>query len=497
MTPPIRPSTTAGASVASLPQSHEDEVLREQAPGRDAMRLARTRVTEDDFPPALLLLAFSAVALCMPPHNDTWWHLRSGLEMVRHGGLVLTERLSHTAQGSPLFHNHEWLTQLLFYTLYSTGGPVLLAAACAASVLAGIVAAWRLVVGSPEARFGFLVVLLVGTTMGWAIRPQAISLPLFVLALYLATSDRDRWLPVLCLVWANLHAVAVTGVVIAGCAALDAMLMAPARTRRSLLVLAACVAAPVATPLGVWYWPRVLEVVRLARQLGINEYRSAFEWAMLPFWIALTGFAWLLAFGGRDWMGSRRTRVLVLVALVFAVASILSVRNVPLFVLAGVPAMSRLLPLQSERRPARALSPAGLATLTLVAVAAAAGVVYVWRDGGIHLGWRPIAAPAVAAIRNCEGRLFNGFADGGALTWFVPERQVFVDSRGVEAYPLALLRRSREADLHGRYQELFADTQIRCAFVQNGSVMANTLSSDGSMRTIYADRQWRVFRRVP
>ena len=71
-----------------------------------------------------------------------------------------------------------------------------------------------------------------------------------------------------------------------------------------------------------------------------------------------------------------------------------------------------------------------------------------WRDGGERLGWRPLSPSVIEAVRRCPDPLFNHLADGGPLMWALPSRHVFVDSR-MNAYPLELLKRSREADLYG------------------------------------------------
>ena len=464
------------------------------------------RWTEDAVPPALLFIAAAGVALCMPPHNDTWWHLRAGFEMVKTGGILQTESFSHTNFGAPLYHNHEWLTQLVFYSLYRLGGPILLTIFGAVCALAAVAGSWKMVRGSADARFGWLMLLFVGTVTEWAIRPQVISLPLFVLAIHLAASEkrRDRWLPVLCLVWANLHAVAITGVLIAGCSAIESLLWPRERVRRSFLIAAACVVAPLFTPLGLHYWPRVFEVVRLARELQIHEYRSALELAQIPFWALVAVFA-AIALRRRHALASsdRQTRILVLVAAFFAVAGAMSVRNIPMFVLAVVPAISRLLTTGStestESAPARRVKPAPAAAAIVAAVmlaATAACVAYAWRERGTYLGWLPISESAIESIRQCDGPIYNGFADGGILVWFVPEQRAFIDSRGVEAYPLSLLQRSRDADLFGDYQRLFGDFNIRCAVVTRGSVMARRLTDDRGMREYYSDRQWVVFTRL-
>jgi hypothetical protein len=137
-------------------------------------------------------------------------------------------------------------------------------------------------------------------------------------------------------------------------------------------------------------------------------------------------------------------------------------------------------------------------TASAFVVAAVAGitagaVAYSWRDRGAHLGWTPLSGPAVAAVRNCPGRLFNDFAGGGALTWFIPERSVFVDSRGIEAYPMDLLRRTRNADLSGDYRQLFDDYGVRCAIVDISSPVARRLRVDPMFHEQYSDQRWAVY----
>src|SRR5215831_12582774 len=72
-------------------------------------RLQAFSLKGDDIPPVLLLLAFSGLALCMPPQTDTWWHLRAGGEMVTTGRFLTTDQFAHTIYGAPLYHDHHWL----------------------------------------------------------------------------------------------------------------------------------------------------------------------------------------------------------------------------------------------------------------------------------------------------------------------------------------------------------------------------------------------------
>jgi hypothetical protein len=289
-----------------------------------------------------------------------------------------------------------------------------------------------------------------------------------------------------------MHGLVIAGVIIAGCVVVEAVLWSRSRLRESLTIAAACLAAPLCSPDGWHYWPRVLDVVQWSRVLQIQEYRSAFELAQLPFWIAVAVLVAVAARGGALTNADRGTRLLVLIGAVFALAGATSVRNIPLFVLAAIPAISRLLRASKPRRAAKP-APAGVTIFLALAVIVVASIVtYAWREQGAHLGWTPMSTSAREAIRQCPGPMFNGFWEGGFLEWFVPERRVFIDSR-VHVYPLDLLQKSHDADLTGHYDGVFREFHIGCAVVTAGSPMARHLAADPAMRQLYSDGQWSVF----
>jgi hypothetical protein len=446
---------------------------------------------EDDLPIVLTFIAVAGLACVVPPQADTFFHLRTGQSIWQAGALPTTEIFSHTFHGRPWL-NHEWLSQLLFYGLHALGGPLLLTLVSGACAFIAVLASWKLTRGAPEIRLVLLVSLLILTPSEWAVRPQALSLPLLMLAMWLVIRDKIAWLPVLTIAWANAHGVVLLGVVIACVNALEALVWSRRQFPRALVVALLCVAAPMATPLGWHYWPRVAQTVAEARLLGIHEYRSAFDTSSIPFWLmagVLAGFAVVRAHRVADW--DRSDRLLVLSSCVIGAAAILSVRNAPSFALLAAPAISRLASLCGMRRP-RPLKRVGYAVIAAALAIALAVVGYWWRDGGVVLGWRPISLPALRAIRNCPGPIYNEYQDGGTLIWFMPEHRVFVDGR-LEAYPPEFLVRVRDADLSGHYQDLFEEYEIRCAVTRTGSVVARALDADPAVTQRFRDERWSVF----
>lgn len=459
------------------------------------MATVRARFSEDEVAPGLIFIALGALACVTPAQNDTWWHLRSGQQMWQSSSFLLTEPFSHTAYGADL-HNHWWLSQLAFYAVYSLGGPFLLTVFAGACAAAAVVGSWCLMGGSWEIRIALLAWLIVATAGEWSVRPQVLSLALLVLTAHVMARDRLAWLPVICVLWANTHAMVIFGVVMSGAVVLEALLWSRADVKRALGIAAACAAAPLVSPLGWSYWPQIVKTVSVSRQLEIQEYRMPFSMVDLPFWLGVGALIVFVVLHRRTLRGrARADRVLLIGALALAVAALTAARNVAFFAVVAAPALSRVWPMREAPRRTHAPVGAGGLAMVLVALIAAAGAVLAqWAGGGVRLGWRPMSTATIEAIRRCPDPIFNEMEDGGFLMWTLPDRRVFIDSR-MEAYPPELLRRSRDVDLGGDHTGLFRDYRIGCAITTSHSRLQRRLARDPSMAFIYSDSQHSVFAR--
>ena len=232
---------------------------------------------DDDLPFALAFVALCAFAFIVPAQSDTFYHLRSGRAMWEGGWFLERESFSHTAKGQPL-QNHWWLSQLLFYGLYSAGGPVLVTVGAGACALAALCLSWRLVRATFEIRL-LLGLGLILVFPQWSVRPQVFSMLMLMIVVRLVLADRPRWtlVPAVLLVWANAHALVVLGIVVPIAAAVEASVWSRHRLRPAILTAVAGAMVPMVSPLGWHYWPRAFETVRESRLLGIQEYRPAFS----------------------------------------------------------------------------------------------------------------------------------------------------------------------------------------------------------------------------
>ena len=107
-------------------------------------------------------------------------------------------------------------SQVIFYAVYAVGGLPLLTLLCASAVTGAWWTVSRLTPGPMIVRVGLIGFGAVLSSPAWCLRPQVVTLTMCALTLSLLVRRRFLWwLPVLFLLWANMHgAVALGGVLV-------------------------------------------------------------------------------------------------------------------------------------------------------------------------------------------------------------------------------------------------------------------------------------------
>lgn len=447
----------------------------------------------DRFTMGILFLTLAVVAGLMPAQNDTWWLLRAGEEMWRTRRVMLHDEFTHTVAGE-YWLNHEWGTQVLFYAVYRAGGLPLLTTVCAAAVLTAWVLVSRLTPGPALVR-----VLLIGlgaalTTAGWSLRAQTLTLACFAATLWMLVRRRHLWLlPILFLLWANLHGAVATGGLLVVAATAAALATARPLVPRLLALGTLCLVALTITPLGVSFWLEIPRSMERARAIGIDEWRapSLGNPADLPLWVAAAGLAFL-AIRRRRALASYEPLTLILASGCLLVLALGGARNVALFFVCAVPAAATLLAWPDPPAPEKAGGSSSRgAVLAAYAAICLAIVLIAWSRPWPRLGWQPLPDGMTDAIASCEGPLYNRYDEGGYLIWFLKGRPVFMDSRQ-DPFPVEMVRDQLRLEATGDYHPTFQRYGIRCALTPEGSVLARRLAADGWQERT-AGPGWRVF----
>lgn len=403
---------------------------------------------------------------------DVLLHLRTGDWIMRNRQLPAEDPFSTSASGRWI--THEWLWQVLASKVYEAGKwPALfmLRLALVAMALAGAVFAGRQAAGTWRSGLAAGVLLVGPMAVVAEIRPQLATASFFSLTFALMLARRWRlasgMLPVLFLVWANLHGAVLLGFVLLGLGLLWELFLLKRQTgganysRRAALTLVLCVIAASVNPNHVGLFTFPLKVV------GHETFRTQiYEWArpdfgrvFWPFW-ALVGISFLAVL-----VSWRRLPLYALVCYgLFAVSAVLSRRQIPFFCIACAPVLAAgaEVVLASFGPRNRFLAPALMGLLALAIPASG----WCYRYGGreIGLGLHRNRFPEFAAGRlaniDVQASLLNDYNDGGYLIWKLwPTWRVTMDGRAdlygpdvVQQYQAAWLGRPGWQETLRRWQ---------------------------------------------
>ncbi len=227
---------------------------------------------------SLVLTLILLIVFLMPLEpSDFWPYLRIGSEIMRTGNIPATEFMTYTAFGQPANFSY-WLSSLIFLGTYQAGGLALtatLTGLCVAGLYGLLWACLRqLKIGQLSAALIVLLAALMGSN-NWSTRPQVLAFPLFgfcLLILIKWQAGHQRWLwwlPLITLVWVNLHGSFILVFVLM----LTALVFGEGKRRWLLFVLAFSLAATLLNPAGFGLWKSTLGMI------GSDLIKTySFEW---------------------------------------------------------------------------------------------------------------------------------------------------------------------------------------------------------------------------
>jgi hypothetical protein len=395
---------------------------------------------------------------------DLAYHLRAGAIVLDSQALPSPDSLTFTA-GGLAWLDQQWLGQAVFASISRIGGWALLAV-----VRAGLVGltAWFVYRGCRSAGAGIRVaawLTLAGFAVGLValgLRPQLLGMVLFAATLAILAGRRQQprlvWaIPVIVLVWANVHGSFFLGPIAVAIAGLEDLMAQRPDARRILLIALLSAGATLINPFGpgVWVYAAGIAADPTIRRL-ITEWQptSPLSFAGAMFYGSIVGTVVLLAVAVRRgatgpgaairFVGHTWPTLLWLVGL--GAIGAFAERGVawwsigaPIGVagLLGAAAEGTVLA-RPEREPARSLIGTAIVALMIVTIIA---LVPIWRPGsalfgpaGLLTDAPPGLTAAVLAEARPDDRIWNAQRWGSWLEFAVPSAPVAVDSR-IELIP--------------------------------------------------------------
>jgi len=285
--------------------------------------------------------------------GDTGYHIRTGDLILNTHHVPAADPFSFSKPGQPWFA-HEWLAEVVFAALVRWAGLKALVL-----FVGALLALYNTILLRDSVRRGANSVLAIALVLAGSnaasihfhARPHVFTLLLLTISAALIARDRERptrwiWALVpLTAVWANLHGgfvilLALLGLVVAG-SVVEMLLGQPgarAMAVRYAGLLAGCAAASALNPRGIRLHLHIVELLQVAwYKTHISEYQSpAFHFEQMTFFMAVLflGLAcvWPLL--------AKRRVTEPLWILFFAYESLVSARNIPLFLVIALPVVA-------------------------------------------------------------------------------------------------------------------------------------------------------------
>jgi tetratricopeptide (TPR) repeat protein len=469
----------------------------------------------------VLALSFPfLLALGKISESDTFWHLKTGEWIISHGAIPRIDPFSATVNGKPWL-DWEWLFQAGIYVLYAWGGFQALVVGKAMIVfLTGVVLflACRQN-GAGVAIAGFMVMAaLVAARERLEVRPDVLML-LFaastVALLESARHGRPRgllWLPVLQLVWANVHASFPLGLALmATYGVVQGIEFAARKQWRCLLAIVATLllscAACFVNPFGIQLVRHAIEQTSPSGPSGaIGEWQPTRlllltepNWALQVFW-------WLF------WLNPV-VLVAVLVikrrefpwahALVVAAMSVLALRAnrfTALYAVVTAPILAHGLVVLQKKFAGAKRTDWGEATGEIVVGATAVFLIFAvvtdrWalaedRPAEFGLGvdgtMVPMRAMAMMAKLPPGLNVFNTYLSGGPMIWAIyPQWRPFCDGRA-NLYGRDFIDQYRAAMYDpSKWEKWMRERSVSVAYIQYG-----TADDRGLLQYLVKSRVW-------
>ncbi|GAC1669956.1 MAG: hypothetical protein NVS9B8_13090 [Candidatus Limnocylindrales bacterium] len=379
---------------------------------------------------------------------DLAYHLRTGELLLDTGRIPTTDTFTFTAAGTSWL-NQQWGAQLILASIYRVAGwtgLALLRAALVGLTFGFLFEACRRR-GLDLRRAAWLTIAaFVVSAVALALRPQLIGMALLALTLLLVADRRAHprrlWaVPLIVLVWANIHGSFFLGPVVLGLACLEDVHDGAPNRHRTLAIALVAAAAALVNPFGVGVWA-------YAAGLSTNSFVTSriSEWQPTT----LRTIPGILFFGSLALsvvLLARRGRVTGWPTLAwlafFAAIGTYAIRGVAWWPLGAIVAIAAILaadggPGVARREPS---SPLNVVVVGLI-VAVCAALVPVWRPVDSRLG-APVgvvgdAPPGItAALRGLVkpgDRILTPQPWGSWFEFALPQATVALDSR-IELFP--------------------------------------------------------------
>jgi len=462
----------------------------------------------------ITFIALFAMAVRTAVDTDMYWHLRTGQYILETRSVPTADPFSSTSLGTPWVDVH-WLSQVVLYVTYALTGYAGLSLLVAVLVVVAFVFVWKQMSGGVFMRAFILIIAAASSGAVWTARSQMATFVFTAAVGYLLylykwkQSDRLWALPIIFVVWANMHGGYIAGFMLIGALLAGEVLngilnwfgvmsATPLRWRwrKLLLITVISVAVLLINPFTIGTWLLPLKTVNIGvLQDFIQEWQSPnfhelFQQPMI--WLLLLT---LVAIG---WSGRKLDATDAVMVALFAYITFLARRNIGLFALVCAPVLSRHADAlwQQTRWGARRLSRGqpilNWVLLVVIVLAAAIKITLPLLPSTLAKAEQdilPLGAVNWIEENRPSREMFNSYNWGGYLLWRLwPQYPVYADGR-TDVYDDKFLREYMSVTLaQDDWQAVLERRNVGFIVIEAGGVLDTFLQRESGWREAFRDK---------
>lgn len=456
--------------------------------------------------------------------GDTGYHIRVGEYIIDTLSVPTLDMYSYITPTMP-WTAHEWLAEVIMAVLHKSfgmTGVIVFFSLLIALVYYLLMRQLRSMNGSILIAAAIAALVIPASQIHWLARPHIFSL-LMMVVWYRILNDyqyqgKDRlfWLPVMMLLWVNLHGGYLAGFILAGiyCVANFLTSLTAATGDNAVLrgksfklfkISLLALFASLANPIG---YKILLFPFKLTRDKYLMDHVQEFLPPNFHDPIFFK-YLFLLSVGLLAFSRKRLNLIELMLVLVFTYMALFSFRYVPLFALIIAPvlllraddlfsnATGRIVRVIREKADsfatteilARGMLWPVAACMLASAVLAANNVEYPFDEKK-----KPVAAVEFLKKEHIAGNMFNDDEFGDYLIYTAwPQYRVFIDGR-LDMYGAERIKEYKKIrNIETGWQEVLKKHDIDWIFYEAKSVLSRYLLATSGWRLIYADRVAHIF----
>jgi len=441
----------------------------------------------------ILLFLFVFVSNIIPIHSyDLFWHIKVGEHIVNEKSLPEQDLFSYTAKDN-YWTLHEYPIQAILYIIDNNFGMDRLIIFKALIITLAFFILYKSINKYTYPTVLIIIIVNLLALFHSSVRPHVFFWLMLSILFYLLQKQKLNYLPILFLIWTNIHSSVLIGLFILtvylGCKIIKSW------NKKQITVLVSCFIASLINPN---FYEQLLYPIRNTQFLTIIYEWHPFELTN-PYFLLFLGFLLItIILILKQKQHIRIADILILITFIYL--GFKSRRNVAVSAIIIAPILSyyATLLIRKSHKAKAIIKRTNTKDIALILIIIIASIFCIAQLNSLKLGinkdFYPITATYFIKNNDLKGNIFNDYNFGGYLIYnLYPENKIFIDGR-IVMYGQRIFDEYYSIKWQeNNYEELIEKYNIKIFIIKYESKILNYLAGSEQYKLVYFDEKALIY----